>query len=266
MTSLVSFDLGRRSMRSRSTVFARSSRCRSTCPRSRAPRRPCSASSRCAIACCRSCRCARCSACAAARDRDDAARSWSLAMGKSTVGVVADRTREILRVDPACIDAGAGPAHARSRGRGNRVRFAASTSGRRLVAVLSPDRLFRSDLVRRVLSEAGNDNAESDAETAGNAMADEQFIIFRLGDQEYGLPIAAVDEIARPPDQITRLAQGPANSSTASSTSAAAWCRSWIFAGGSTSSRGNRRRPGAFWYWRSAAVRPASWSTASRKC
>ena len=41
-------------------------------------------------------------------------------------------------------------------------------------------------------------------------MADEQFIIFRLGHQEYGLPIAAVDEIARPPDHITRLPKAPA--------------------------------------------------------
>ena len=41
-------------------------------------------------------------------------------------------------------------------------------------------------------------------------MADEQFIIFRLGDQEYGLPIAAVDEIARPPEQIARLPKAPA--------------------------------------------------------
>ena len=41
-----------------------------------------------------------------------------------------------------------------------------------------------------------------------STMADEQFIIFRLGEQEYGLPIAAVDEIARPPEQIARLAQG----------------------------------------------------------
>ena len=46
--------------------------------------------------------------------------------------------------------------------------------------------------------------------TDGNAMADEQFIIFRLGDQEYGIPIAAVDEIARPPDHITRLPKAPA--------------------------------------------------------
>ncbi len=41
-------------------------------------------------------------------------------------------------------------------------------------------------------------------------MAEEQFIIFRLGHQEYGLPIAAVDEIARPPDRVTRLPKAPA--------------------------------------------------------
>ena len=41
-------------------------------------------------------------------------------------------------------------------------------------------------------------------------MADEQFIIFRLGDQDYGLPIAAVDEIARPPERIARLPKAPA--------------------------------------------------------
>ena len=41
-------------------------------------------------------------------------------------------------------------------------------------------------------------------------MADEQFIIFRLGDQDYGIPIAAVSEIARPPDHITRLPKAPA--------------------------------------------------------
>ena len=41
-------------------------------------------------------------------------------------------------------------------------------------------------------------------------MADEQFIIFRLGDQDYGIPIAAISEIARPPDRFTRLPKAPA--------------------------------------------------------
>jgi purine-binding chemotaxis protein CheW len=40
-------------------------------------------------------------------------------------------------------------------------------------------------------------------------MAEEQFIIFRLGDQDYGIPIAAVSEIARRPDHFTRLPKAP---------------------------------------------------------
>jgi purine-binding chemotaxis protein CheW len=43
-----------------------------------------------------------------------------------------------------------------------------------------------------------------------NTKADEQFIVFWLGDQEYGLPVGAVDEVTRPPDQIARLPRAPA--------------------------------------------------------
>lgn len=41
-------------------------------------------------------------------------------------------------------------------------------------------------------------------------MADEQFIIFRLENQDYGVPIVAVSEIARPPEHVTRLPKAPA--------------------------------------------------------
>jgi len=82
--------------------------------------------------------------------------------------------------------------------------------GRRLVAVLSPDRLFRSDLVRRVVAESAAASDGATSTTNGDGMTDEQFIIFRLGDQEYGLPIAAVDEVARRPDHVTRLPRAPA--------------------------------------------------------
>jgi purine-binding chemotaxis protein CheW len=36
-----------------------------------------------------------------------------------------------------------------------------------------------------------------------------QFLVFRLGDEEFGLPIASVDEVARAPDQITRVPKTP---------------------------------------------------------
>jgi purine-binding chemotaxis protein CheW len=131
-----------------------------------------------------------------------------LSMGRSTVGMVADCTREILRIDPGLID----PAPAlltRGAGEAEITSICRLDQGRRLVAVLSPDRLFRSDLVKRVLSDQGKDG-DLEGQTDGNAMADEQFVIFRLGDQEYGLPVAAVDEIARPPDNIAKLPKAPA--------------------------------------------------------
>ena len=131
-----------------------------------------------------------------------------LSMGNRSVGVVADRTREILRIDPACIE----PAPAlltRGPGEAEIESICRLDGGRRLVALLAPDRLFRSELMRRVLSEADGDEAESGSVTAESVMMDEQFIIFRLGGQEYGLPIAAVVEVARPPDRITRLPKAP---------------------------------------------------------
>jgi purine-binding chemotaxis protein CheW len=82
-------------------------------------------------------------------------------------------------------------------------------NGRRLVALLSPDQLFRSDLVRRILAEQGS-TTEPGSQPEASAMAHEQFIIFRLGTQDYGIPIAAVSEIARPPEHITRLPKAPA--------------------------------------------------------
>jgi len=130
-----------------------------------------------------------------------------VSLGDATVGVVVDATKEILRVDPDIID----PAPAlltRGDGDAEIVSLCRLEDGHRLVALLSPDRLFRSELVRRMVAqEAHADQTEPQAEA--NVMADEQFIIFRVGDQDYGIPIAAVREITRRPDRITRLPKAP---------------------------------------------------------
>jgi purine-binding chemotaxis protein CheW len=141
--------------------------------------------------------------------QDEPGKVVVLPMGQGAVGVVADRTREILHVDPAMIE----PAPSlltRGDGDAEITSICRLDNGKRLVAVLSPDHLFRSDLVRRVLSEQGSKSTASANQTDGSAMSDEQFVIFRLGEQEFGLPIAAVDEIARPPEQVARLPKAPA--------------------------------------------------------
>ena len=56
-------------------------------------------------------------------------------------------------------------------------------------------------------------NAAMQATTDGSSAksdADElRFLVFRLDDDEFALPIEAVDEVARVPDQITRLPKTP---------------------------------------------------------
>ena len=129
-------------------------------------------------------------------------------IGRGAIGVVTDRTREILHVDPDTID----PAPAlltRGEGDAEITAICRLERGSRLVALLSPDHLFRSDVVRRVLSEQSGEAGAEEAEDM-ETMADEQFIVFRLGDQEYGLPIASVDEIARPPERLARIPKAPA--------------------------------------------------------
>jgi purine-binding chemotaxis protein CheW len=131
-----------------------------------------------------------------------------VSLGDGAVGVVVDATREILRVDPNMIE----PAPAlltRGDGDAEITSICRLEAGQRLVALLSPDRLFRSDLVRRILAEQASAR-DTEPQSEANLMADEQFIIFRMGDQDYGIPIAAVSEIARRPDHITRLPKAPA--------------------------------------------------------
>lgn len=130
-----------------------------------------------------------------------------MSIGEAAIGLAVDATREILRLDPDTVD----PAPAlltRGEGDAEIISICRLDDGRRLVALLSPDRLFRSDLVRRIVDDqvAGEYVMQADE----NAMADEQFIIFRLGRQDYGIPIAAVGEIARPPERLTRLPKAPA--------------------------------------------------------
>jgi purine-binding chemotaxis protein CheW len=130
-----------------------------------------------------------------------------MSIGEGTVGIAIDATREILRLDPDMVDP-APTLLTRGDGDAEITSICRLDGGRRLVALLSPDRLFRSELVQRILDEQAASEPGLQPET--NAMADEQFIIFRLGNQDYGIPIASVSEIARPPDHITRLPKSPA--------------------------------------------------------
>lgn len=132
-----------------------------------------------------------------------------LSVGETLVGVVADRTRDILRVEAAAVDA-APALLTRGAGEAEIMSICRLDGGKRLVAVLSPERLFRSDLVKRIMADHAPSIAAAAEEKHEMASVEEQFVVFRLGAQEYGMAIAAVAEIARMPGHLTKLPKAPA--------------------------------------------------------
>jgi purine-binding chemotaxis protein CheW len=130
--------------------------------------------------------------------------------GARSVGLVTDTVKEVLRAPKSAVDA---VPRLISDGLGQQEIDAICRldGGRRLVSVMAPDRLFLSGS----FGEAGGMEedetmASEHRRTAEAADDEEQFVIFTLADEEYGVPIEAVQEIVRVPEQITRMPKAPA--------------------------------------------------------
>lgn len=139
----------------------------------------------------------------------DAARVIVLSFGGLRAGLLVDRAREILRVPTGRIDP-VPPLFRQDAGEIDGI--CRLDQGRRLVSILDPDRLLRSEGVRRGL-EAHSDHPSPDTPEevmADRAAATESFVIFRLGTVEYGLPSSCVEQVAAVPDQLTPVPKAPA--------------------------------------------------------
>ncbi|MEJ0093865.1 MAG: chemotaxis protein CheW [Methylocella sp.] len=128
-------------------------------------------------------------------------------IGDSLIGLVVDALRVVLRAPkasispvPTVLNRGNGEARIESIYR--------LGSGQGLVAILSPDRLFEDEGLAQILADECQRGSDMNAER--QHAATEQVIVFRLGEEEYGLPIAAVDEIVALPDALTRVPRAPA--------------------------------------------------------
>ncbi|WP_247871051.1 chemotaxis protein CheW [Azospirillum sp. TSO5] len=127
--------------------------------------------------------------------------------GEAPVGVLVDEVREILRLDPALIDP-VPPLLAREPEFEDLDGIARADGGRRLVSVLSAERLFRHGAA--IGAEAGGEgNGMEPAQPAEGSGNMERFVVFRLAGAEYGLPVSAVREVLRRPDSITPLPNAP---------------------------------------------------------
>ena len=125
------------------------------------------------------------------------------------VGLVADRMRAIVPADPARIEPIPAVLAARTGGEARIESIYRDEAGGRLVSILAPERLFREDVMQRLGAErAGAGDRHGDD---GRGEAEEsRFVVFRLGDEEFGLPVDAVVEVARIPERITRVPRTPA--------------------------------------------------------
>lgn len=128
--------------------------------------------------------------------------------GDQTLGLVVDRITAILRTAPERL----GPAPSlfnRGEGEARIEAVLRLADGKSLVSVLSPDRLLADERVAGLLA-GRTDSQETVMAQASPMGARERFVVMRLGQEQYGLPVASVDEVIRMPHTLTRLPKAPA--------------------------------------------------------
>jgi purine-binding chemotaxis protein CheW len=133
-------------------------------------------------------------------------------IGGALAGLVVDRVGSILRVPEAAIDS-LPVVLTRGKGEARIEAVCRLDDGNRLVLLLSAAGLFDRETAARVrVHAAGGAGAGAHGKPSGVAQAGvvHHFVVFRLGDEQYGLPIAAVDEVVRRPAKLARVPQAPA--------------------------------------------------------
>jgi purine-binding chemotaxis protein CheW len=129
--------------------------------------------------------------------------------GNGVVGVVMDTVREVLRVPHQLV--APLPSFVAGDGRKSEVESVCRLEdGKRLVSVLSVNRMFDSPEVRNEIAEhqSRGETAEMAEEqrTADDGRGDEElFVVFRLDEEEYAVDVDAVQEIIRVPDALIRV-------------------------------------------------------------
>jgi purine-binding chemotaxis protein CheW len=126
-------------------------------------------------------------------------------VGGGLVGLIADRALAVISADPALIDPVPPVIQARSGGEARIKSIYRGEEGRRLVSILEPEQLFRGDVMKRL----GEARDASRPQPRIDEAAAEQFLVFRLGPDEFALPVEAVVEVARAPDRVTRVPKAP---------------------------------------------------------
>ena len=137
--------------------------------------------------------------------------------GGLTVGLVTDAVKEVMSVPRSQAEAMPGVLAA-----DHQLQEFSSIcrldGGKRLVSIIATDRLLHIPAVGQALQHTAaldsaqslNDDMDHDDTDIAATDDDTQLVIFRLGAEEFGVPIMSVQEIVRVPEVLTRVPKTPA--------------------------------------------------------
>jgi purine-binding chemotaxis protein CheW len=144
------------------------------------------------------------------KDADEHSRIVVISVGSASVGVVMDTVNEVLRVSKDYVDPIPNML-TRDADMSEITEICRLADGKRLVSIISADNMFRHNSVREALSsieKMQDEDGMNDAEKLG-IEDDEQMVVFRLGKEEFGVPIESVQEIVRVPEELTHIPRAP---------------------------------------------------------
>jgi purine-binding chemotaxis protein CheW len=149
------------------------------------------------------------------RPMDEKSRIVVLTLAGASVGVVVDAVSEVLRVAKSGVD----PLPTLLAREGNLAevtQICRLDKGKRLVSIVTARNLFGHSVVQNALSEAQSTVNKMEQESGLDAADpdeilddDEQVVIFRMDKEEFGVPIASVQEIVRVPEALIRIPKAP---------------------------------------------------------
>jgi purine-binding chemotaxis protein CheW len=126
------------------------------------------------------------------------------------VGLVADRACATIEPTPGSIQPAPAMLAARMGGESRIHAIHRDAASGKITSILATGGLFGADIMARLTQTSAQTSAQSTAPAKPGANhATQQFLVFRLGRDEFALPIAAVDEVAAAPEKITRLPKTP---------------------------------------------------------
>ncbi|TWI52728.1 CheW protein [Pseudomonas duriflava] len=146
------------------------------------------------------------------QETDERSRILVVSLAGVSVGIILDSVNEVLRVPTSQVEP-IPPMLARDQNMGELTGLCRLQNGKRLVSVISAERLFQHQAVQTVLTTTEKETSVNDEVLDqidnDNDDDEEQLVVFRLGNEEFGVPIDSVQEIVRVPENLTHVPKAP---------------------------------------------------------